>query len=162
MEKRSESKVNSYKYPVHYKVQYTNDREYRKCIRELFQMNPNNYPDVIEEADEDFKDEVEYDDESAEKVIDYIMSITKNDPLYHELYEMAAATMMTEDLGLGLVLLFSYDYLELFHPILILYINPDLYKFKDIREDAIEKLTLLKRKLSQKNNEQREPEVDDF
>jgi hypothetical protein len=142
--------TSKYEYPIYYKVEYKNDREFRKCIRDIFQMEPHNYPVELEEMDEETKDELEYDEEAACQVIDHIMEVTGKDPLFQELYLLSAATIFSEEMIMGLTLLLSYDYLEHFHPILAIYMKPDLYKFKDIMDDAVEKITLLKEKFTKK------------
>ena len=60
-----------YTYPTDYVVEYENNREFRRCLRHIFQMNPANYLDVIEDADDEFRDEMEYDETKNAIVFQY-------------------------------------------------------------------------------------------
>jgi hypothetical protein len=87
-------------------VQYKNNQEYRKCIREIFHMKESV---STLDIDDETKDEQNYDDISTSKVLDYIFSITKKNTHFQELYGYAAATMISTDPEIGLAVLFSYD-----------------------------------------------------
>ena len=109
----------NYKYPTHIDIKYTNTTEYRSCIRTIFQMSTKKYPhdyiNKIEDLDEITRDELEYDDDAAYDTMNYIYEKTKNNKIFDELYTLSAARMMSIDKEIGLPILFSYDYLELFH-----------------------------------------------
>jgi hypothetical protein len=118
-----------YTYPTDYVVEYVNNREFRRCLRHIFQMNPSNYLDVIEDADDEFRDEMEYDETKNAIVFNTIMEATKDDPRFLDLYKKSAKLVFSVDVDIGLTLLTSYDYLRHFHPLLVLHIrnkeNPD-------------------------------------
>jgi len=49
-------------YPTDLTISYTNDIEYRKTIRQVFQMKSDSYPDIVHsDIDEVSRDELEYD-----------------------------------------------------------------------------------------------------
>jgi len=105
-----------FSYPLKLTLSYTNDVEYRISIRQLFQMNAQRYPDIVHsDIDDVSRDELEYDETSADLAMQYIMEKTHNHPLFRTLYEQAASFMFSTDINIGLAVLFSYDYLLLFH-----------------------------------------------
>ena len=82
-------------YPINLRIpNYITNDEYRRCLRELFKMKVENYPEKIkeleeklgEEFDEETRDEIEYDDESAKKMMDYILENTKDMIIIKTLY----------------------------------------------------------------------------
>ena len=117
---------------------YTSNREYRQCLRRVLNMDADNYKDSIQDLenalhddfDEETRDEMEYDDASASKVMDAIFAATQNHPLFQELYELAAARMMSTDRNIGLAVLFSYDFLALFHACILVF-TEDPTKFTE-------------------------------
>ena len=109
---------------------FTNN-QYRHFIRKLFNMD---LTSVIEENnhiqehnqetwDEETTDEMLYDNNSATNFMDFIEKETKYNTLFKSLYEKAAARMFSTDLGIGLAVLLSYDYIHFFHNCLIDYFN---------------------------------------
>ena len=85
-------------------------------------MNSQRYPDIVHsDIDDVSRDELEYDETSADLAMQYIMENTRNQPLFHTLYEQAASFMFSTDINIGLAVLFSYDYLLLFHECLCEY-----------------------------------------
>ena len=79
-------------------------------------MNAQRYPDIVHsDIDDVSRDELEYDETSADLAMQYIMEKTHNHPLFRTLYEQAASFMFSTDINIGLAVLFSYDYLLLFH-----------------------------------------------
>lgn len=115
-------------YPCDQIIVYENDQEYRKCIREIFRMvtkkpeNPDLDPITLDEND--------YDHETMCVFVDHIYEKTIHNACLKKLYEDAAALMISEDHGIGLVVLFSYDYFSLFHPILC-----EFFTKKDITKE---------------------------
>jgi hypothetical protein len=115
------------RYRVEVPVQYTNSTEYRQCCRDLFEMNAEAYQKNIadieshnqEELDPETRDEMAYDESAINSMMDYVLECTKDVPELMDLYKMAAGTMISEDVGIGLAVLFSYDYLQLFHLCLV-------------------------------------------
>lgn len=105
-----------YSYPVDLDIEYSNDFEYRKSLRRLFQMNSSNYPSNIEsDIDPVSRDELEYDEQSAEIAMECVIRKTRENPLFYALYEQSATFMFSTNIDIGLAVLFSYDYLLLFH-----------------------------------------------
>lgn len=58
-----------------------------------------------------------YDLENMTYALDFIWHNTRQQQLFVDLYKLAAVEMMTEDLEVGLAILFSYDYLKYFYPV---------------------------------------------
>jgi len=117
-----------YSYPSDLTIEYSNDFEYRKSLRQLFHMNSQSYPDIVKlDIDKVSRDELEYDDDASDKAMEYVINQTRNNPLFHVLYEQAATFMFSTNVDIGLAVLFSYDYLLLFHNCLTDY-------FKSLRE----------------------------
>ena len=109
-----------YSYPIQLTIEYSNDTEYRHCLRKLFKMNPINYPDISEmNLDEITKDEQSYDLDAANITMDYILKITNTIPEVINLYEKTASFMFSTDPNIGLTIMLGYDYLDLFHKLLI-------------------------------------------
>jgi hypothetical protein len=110
-------------------VQYNDNKGYRQCLRELFNMNPATYSEKIdlikstEELDAETEDEISYDCEAAEKIMDDIFLKTVGDEIMDHIYSCAAARMFSEDKSIGLAVLFSYDYLPCFYLCLVDYLK---------------------------------------
>lgn len=119
-------------YNTNIQISYSNTCEYRNAIRILFKMDIQkllkkfNDEYCTETIDEETKDELLYDNEKAVIVMDKIFDLTKNNKLFTHLYELAAARMLSNDHLIGECILFSYDYLYLYHPCLCVYINNPL------------------------------------
>ena len=104
-----------YTYPVDIpEISYTNDAEYQDQIRILFRMNP-----VVEGSDQSD----EYDENAAIFAMDAIYDLTKNNVLFEKVYVLAANKLFLEDPAMGLPILFSYDYLDVFHQCLVHYLR---------------------------------------
>lgn len=106
-------------YPIHKNIQYSNNAEYRQCLRNLFGMVEN--PNVDHTLDEISKDELNYDESSTEKWMAWISEQTKDCYELNELYKLAAATMISLDRETGVAVLFSFDYFVDFHQLLIIF-----------------------------------------
>ena len=113
-------------------VSYATTTEYRSCLRKLFNMvnvrgGEEDAVDETEDDDDDddaeTRDENDYDESMCCKMMDFIYLHTKEDPVLLDLYERAAATMMSVDCEIGLVVLFSYDYFHMFHLVLCDYFS---------------------------------------
>jgi hypothetical protein len=87
-----------YNYPIHFQIQYSNDDEYRECLIQVF-----HYDDTNDNSDDSY----------SSKLLDVLFE--KTSVHLRELYELSSAIMMTENLDIGLAILFSYDYFSLFH-----------------------------------------------
>ena len=106
----------TYSYPTDLTISYTNDIEYRKIIRQVFQMKSDSYPDIVHsDIDEVSRDELEYDDMAASAAMEYVFNKTRRVPPFIAIYEQAASFMFSTDINIGMAVLFSYDYLLLFH-----------------------------------------------
>lgn len=94
-------------------VQYENDSQYRACLRKMFCMiTPK---DLDAELDTISMDENDYDEEATSKAMNFVYEKTQNNPQFRDLYEQAAAKMLSDNKEIGLAVLFSYDYMALFH-----------------------------------------------
>ena len=103
-------------YNIHINIPiYTTNKEYRQCIRSAFYMEDQDLEDQYEDLDEESADELNFDMDRAETVMQELYLLTKEDPVFQELYDLAAATMLSEDRQIGQSVLFSYDYFRLFH-----------------------------------------------
>jgi len=97
----------------HRNVQYENDSQYRACLRQMFCMiTPK---DLDAELDIITMDENDYDEAATSKAMDFVYEKTRKNPQFLHLYDQAAAKMLSEDREIGLAVLFSYDYMALFH-----------------------------------------------
>lgn len=112
-------------YPIDLVIQYTNDFEYRASVRQLFSMSDTSLidksmleSDSSESIDPITLDENLYDPDASTKILDFIYANTRADPLFQRIYKHAAGFMFSEDPDIGLAVLFSYDYLVVFHPVL--------------------------------------------
>lgn len=93
-------------------INYEDNKDYRRSIRELFFMNDVTITDDIDDVT---KDEMDYDDETISKTMGKLFTLTKDNLYFQELYDLAAALMFSTDREIGQVVLFSYDNLPLFH-----------------------------------------------
>jgi len=94
-------------------VEYNDDLEYRNWLRKLFCMIPPK--DLDTDLDEITMDENNYDEEAAKKAMEYLYKKTNKHPIFRILYEKAAGCMLSLDPEIGLAVLFSYDYMAMFH-----------------------------------------------
>jgi len=113
-----------YSYPLDLDIKYSNDKEYRQCIRQVFQMDSQLFPDTSTlELDDVTQDEMMYDSQSANKMMDFVYQHTNTKNEFIDLYTQAASFMFSTDMNIGLTILFGYDYLDLFHPVLKLFFS---------------------------------------
>jgi len=85
------------------KIEYETDDEYRECLCALFG-----------------KVDDTYDGAAAATLMDSIYESTKDNVLFQEIYDLAAAKFFSTDRSLGLSILFSYDYFALFCKCLVM------------------------------------------
>jgi hypothetical protein len=102
-------------YDTNLLIQYNNNTEYRKSLRTLFRMNTS-ATDLDVDIDEETRDEMLYDELSTSTVLEYVFMQTKHHRLFQHLYDGAASLMFSMNRNIGMTVLFSYDYLVLFHP----------------------------------------------
>jgi len=148
------SKPNPLHYDTNIDVVYTNNREYRACLRNVFRMETRNVssieyydsslnqtvdgfdstpsPVVDQDADitidEETADEWDYDDATTSVSMDSVYQYTKDQPLFAPLYLAAAGVMFSQDPEIGLCVLFAYDSFALFHQCIVCYTEfPELF-----------------------------------
>lgn len=100
---------------------YNTNAEYRREIRLFFNMDVSTIQkDLLEDDDLDDEsvDELLYDTISSEKNTNAILSRTESNPIFQEIYDIAAAKFFSTDRGTGLVVLLCYDYFYLFRELL--------------------------------------------
>jgi hypothetical protein len=125
------------------KIEYSSNTEYRKCMRELFNMNPTSYKEKVESIgnlDDETEDEISYDEQASEKAMDFIYDKTKDHALFHSLYVLAAGKFLSQDPLIGEAVLFSYDYLSLFYLCLV-----DYFKSNEFTETNNNYINLFKK-----------------
>lgn len=102
-------------------LEYKNTKEYRQTIREIFKMKH-----LEENYDSDFDDETndenDYEYKKINQTMEQLYESTKENSLFQILYDLAAAKMISLDRTIGQSVLFSYDYLHLFHACLCVFI----------------------------------------
>lgn len=135
-------------YPIEFRVQYTNDKEYRATIRTLCNMSSNilafvKSEEEVDDIDEITRDEWDFDQDAITKLFDFIYSATGT--LFDEMYKKAAGFMLSEDPNIGLAVLFSYDYLMDFHPVLCDYFR--FIKDKSTFESSMPSMVHLRQRL---------------
>ena len=106
---------------------YTDNKSYRSTLRQLFFMDVSMCPATVDESmDEESRDELMYDDATVFKVMGNIYDLTRDNLLFQKLYDLGAEKMISTDREIGQAVLFSYDYLPLFHKCLAGFLrNPD-------------------------------------
>ena len=126
-------------------VEYYNNQQYRQCLRMVFSMDitkSNEYIHYLETAnnetlDEETEDEMLFDNDSVLKSLNFIFDKTKDNIAFIELYELAAAKMISQDLNIGMTICFSYDYFFLFHKYLVIFIleeRIDMTKYTELKQ----------------------------
>lgn len=116
----------SYVKDIH--VQYETNEEYQQCILSLVSLQPY-WPTQNED---------QFD--AITEFIDFIYKQTHEIPEFQLIYEKASATMFSTNLQIGLVILFSFDYLKLFHSVLCAFINNDT---EETKNESIQQLCKL-------------------
>jgi len=114
-------------YNFNYNVQYTTNKDYRNCLRNVFGMDitgrieglMREYGDLWQQFDDETKDELIFDHKKTAEGIQYLLKITEKESKFRELYLKAAALMLSEDIDTGMVVLLSYDYFIDFHQCLV-------------------------------------------
>ena len=102
-------------YNINYNVYFESNKQYRKCLRDVFYMNMNNIDtslNEIEDLDDETEDELLYDHTAITKGLDYVFNLTKNNEHFMDLYISAASCFFSEDPNIGISVLFSYDLLK--------------------------------------------------
>jgi len=105
---------------------YSNNEEYRACLRNYFHMDiveADREHAYLKESDIESYDELLYDDAAMKRGMDDILEKTRENPLFITLYTLAAGQFLSDDIGIGLCVLLSYDY---FADFITVYENTDL------------------------------------
>lgn len=104
-------------------VNYTNNFEYRNCLRTVFSMDTmKNQPDwdkMDSDINEETRDELLYDDDAILYGMDLIYEKTKDCYLFQNIYGISAAKFFSVDPSIGLAVAFSYDFFPFFHSCLV-------------------------------------------
>lgn len=101
-------------YNFNYTVTYDNNDEYRICIQNVFMM---------ENCESIDPDEIFFDNLAVKNGIDYLYELTKEEKYFVEIYKKAAMFFLSDDVEVGLMVLFSFDFFNLFHKCLHEYVN---------------------------------------
>lgn len=108
-------------------INYSSNKEYRQRFREIFDISKSArtcYADIsfnlgedLEEEDEDeeTKDELNYDTNRMEKGMEEWFLKTESNPLFQDLYLLAAGRMFSTDLRIGQAVICSYDTFYLYY-----------------------------------------------
>ncbi len=108
-------------------IEYTSNEQYRALIRSIFNMDMEKVKKSIEsqyeidKIDPESMDELMVDMDKMEAVMNIIYNHTKDNPLFNELYVLAAARMFSTQPDIGQLILFSYSYFYLMHPCVCLF-----------------------------------------
>jgi hypothetical protein len=94
--------MSAYNYEIT-QIAYDDDEGYQRTVCQLFYM--------------DF--ETGFDNEIIDRTLDKIYLNTKAHPLFQKVYVKAASFMLSENPEIGLAVLFAYDNLPFFHPLLV-------------------------------------------
>lgn len=106
-------------------IKYSNNTEYRDCLRKAFYMTCD-LEHLLEENpdyDDETIDEELYNSEQSSNIINFIYEKTKDNNIFKKIYLHAAAKIISTSPDLGLVILFSYDFFYIFHNCLIEFFN---------------------------------------
>jgi hypothetical protein len=103
-------------------VKYDDNLGYRDCVRRVFNMDVSGIV-IQDDIDDVTKDEMIYDDKNVSAGLDYLYAKTKDIAAFRDLYLVGASRMFSENLEIGMAVIFSYDYFELFHLCLVDFFN---------------------------------------
>jgi hypothetical protein len=93
---------------------YTNTAEYREVFRRITEQSTHT-PENPYDIDEETLDEMNYDENCTTAFLDRVFANTRTSVLFHAMYDLAAAKMISTDREIGLAILCSYDYLAAFY-----------------------------------------------
>lgn len=105
-------------------IEYTDNFSYRNTLRSLFRMNSNKtyIENQYANIDHETLDELDYDEDLMVVTMNALFDKTKNHQLFQTLYDLGAAKMFSTDRQFGQGILFSYNYLYLFHACLCVFL----------------------------------------
>ena len=110
-------------------INYTNDDEYKQCLIKVFNVNKSNL--IMIDSEDDPNDTFMV---MVNKLTLLKNKLERNQEII-KLCNLSAKMLLVEDLEIGLMILHSYDYFELFYQ---LYCH--LLKTNEIKKDVYEKL----------------------
>jgi len=96
------------------RISYSNSTEYRQIFRKITHQSEQP-PENPMGIDDETLDEQHYDDDTVSRFMDIVYHSTQDSPLFQQLYDSAAAKMISTDREIGLAVLFSYDYMSAFY-----------------------------------------------
>ena len=106
-------------YNINIDVAYKDNETYRKCLRQVVNMDISNlnipWDQMDDDLDEETKDELLFDNYAMSSTMDYVYDKTKENKFFKEIYLLGASKMFSTDPNIGLAILFSYDFFDLFH-----------------------------------------------
>lgn len=100
-------------YPISLGISYKTDTEYQKCFCALINQTVT--------SDQSFDDE--WDEDNVTLFLNFIYTKTSTIESFQQLYLDAAATMMSIDPEIGVAILFSFTYFEIFHQCIVSFFN---------------------------------------
>jgi hypothetical protein len=123
-------------YNTSIKVDYSSNRDYRAALRRAFYMvcDMEKLMDENPDYDEETADEQLYDEENIKTGLEYVYEKTKENTIFKSLYLNAAGRILSEQLDLGMTILFSYDHFKLFHECLVKFLNDGVIYDEDVEE----------------------------
>lgn len=92
-------------------ISYSNDEEYRNALCCVF---------FLTSSDDEF------DDENNKKLIEtmeHLFHLTEKNEIFDKLYNLACSKMFLTDKTIGQCILYSYDYFDLFHYCMCLFLK---------------------------------------
>ncbi len=117
-------------YNINIDVTYNDNKSYRKCLRKVINMDVSklNIPwdEMDDDLDEETIDELLFDNNTMSTCMDFIYDKTKDSNYFKELYLIGASKMFSQDPQIGLVILFSYDFFNYFHLVLVDYLKANI------------------------------------
>lgn len=104
---------------------FSNNTEYRALLRSFFNMNIESIGSKLKKEcyDDETLDELLFDQDAVNKGMSDILVKTSGNPLFDELYSLAAAKMFSTERETGLCILLSYDFFNDFHVLLQMFSN---------------------------------------
>lgn len=113
-------------------IEYHTDFDYRNHIRRIFKMDMEKMKaDLAEKYDINGIDAVTLDEFMVDmgvmdNALRNLFNLTKDNSQFCELYDLAAAKMISTNREIGQSILYSYDYIYIFHPLMCAFLEyPD-------------------------------------
>jgi len=117
-------------YNINIDVTYNDNKSYRECLRKVINMDVSklNIPwnEMDDDLDEETIDELLFDNNIMSTCMDFIYDKTKDSNYFQELYLIGASKMFSQDPQIGLAILFSYDFFNYFHLVLVDYLKANI------------------------------------